>query len=56
MTQFWTKAGSFLKGILGAIVGVVLVIVVLHIYQDHQAFHQLAAFINVYSEKITKLP
>mgnify|MGYP001559041419 CR=1 FL=1 len=48
--------GPFVKGIVGAILGGVVLILALHAYQDHQALHALAAFINQHAEKITKLP
>jgi len=51
-----SRLGPFLKGFAGALVGALLLMGALHLYQDHQALHQLAEFINLHAEKIAKLP
>lgn len=45
----------FGKGLLGAILGGVLLLVGLHVYADHQALHQVIVFLNANSAKIAAL-
>lgn len=41
-----TKAKPFLIGFLGACIGTILVLIVMHMYNDHVELHQMVAFIN----------
>lgn len=55
----WTYVKSlapFAKGLLGAILGGVLILLGVHFYTDHQAFHQVVGFINTHGAKIAALP
>lgn len=46
----------YVKGFVGAIAGVVLVLLILTAWNDHVALQQLAAYINQVAPKINKLP
>lgn len=55
----WTHLKTlapFAKGILGAVIGGLLLLGAIHIYSDHQAFHQVVGFINANGAKIAALP
>lgn len=52
----WERFGPYVKGILGAVIGLFVVVFVVHTYQDHQALHQLVGFVNAYGTRIEALP
>lgn len=48
--------GAFGKGAIGALVAIGLVIVGLHLYQDHVALHQMIGFVNAYAPRVMAIP
>jgi hypothetical protein len=48
--------GPFVKGLAGAVVGSLLILLAVHAYQDHMAMHQIRAFLEAHAAKIAKLP
>jgi hypothetical protein len=45
-TSRWAPWAPFLKGLLGGILGIGLVVVALHLWADHVALHQIITYIN----------
>jgi len=56
MRSLLARLGPFTKGLLGAVVGVALVFVVVHLVTLYISILRVIAFINQYAEKIVKLP
>jgi len=56
MRERLKQLGPFFTGVIGACLGVVLVLLVIHLWSDHVAFHALVNFINANGAKIQKLP
>ena len=47
---------SYFKGFIGAVFGVMVVLTIVHLYQDHQALHQIIGFVNANASKIVGKP
>ena len=56
MRDLLRRLSPIAKGFLGAVVGMAVVLVGLHLYQDHLAFHAVLNFVNSNAQKIQKLP
>lgn len=50
------KIGLLTKCFLACAAGTVVVLVVVHLYFDHKALHEMATYINQAAPKIQKLP
>lgn len=50
----WIK--PLLVGLLGAIIGTLIVLNVVHLYQDHHALHAVITFVQQHADKIARLP
>ena len=50
------RTSAFLKGLIGALLGGVVILVAVHLYADHVALHTMLTFLNTHAEKIVKLP
>ncbi len=46
----------FVKGLIGAILGTLLVVVLLHLYLDHVGLHEIQTYLLQNAGKISKLP
>ena len=56
MHRVLIAAVPYLKGMVGAIVGGILLLLAIHAYTDHVALHQVIDFINTQGPKVVKLP
>lgn len=57
MTAWPTFASHpFWKGLVGGILGVLLVLILVHLWLDHQALHQLITYVNQQIAQQAKKP
>jgi len=56
MRRWLSALGPFAKGVTGAVVGTVLVLVIVHLVSLYLSLLQIVKFINVYGPKIQALP
>jgi hypothetical protein len=55
MSTSWARWSGVLKGFVGGILGMALVLLVVHAWLDHQALHQLMTFITAHAAQIEAL-
>jgi len=48
--------GPFVKGIVGGAIGILLMLVLVHVYFDHKGFHELVDAINKAAAAGTQKP
>jgi len=56
MRTWLARLGPFIRGVLGGVLGVLVVLAGLHLVQLYLALQQVIQFINVYGPKIQRLP